>query len=172
MIWDKNCTMLRLLIVQTKLNRLSVMKNILLALLFVMTLVNITHGQQLKKPNLYLYFDASDTSLYFKNHRQTTYRKHNKEIPYQYTVYTFILKKENRRYVEFVNDHLENFKIVDSIFVKKYSVEMSKIKNVLNLSFDTYSPKKFLYRKAFIIEPISPNKYKLFEVRTMLNSNW
>lgn len=148
------------------------MRKIFLITSILLALITIVQGQQLKKPTLYLYFDSSNTSLYFKDYQKTTIKVKGKRVPYRYETYHFKILPENIKRVALVNDNLDNYKIVDSLFVKKYAVAINDIKNVSKIRFDTYNNKRFPYSKVYVLELISLNKYKLFEVRTMLDSNY
>ncbi|CAM3995225.1 hypothetical protein SAMN06265348_10147 [Pedobacter westerhofensis] len=148
------------------------MRKILLTTSILLSLIASVQSQQLKKPTLYLYFDSSNTSLYYKDHEKTTIKVKGKRVPYMYETYHFKILSENVKWVAFVNDHLENYKIVDSLFLKKYAVAINDIKNASKIRFDTYDKRRFPYNKLYIIELGSMNKYKLFEVRTMLDSNY
>ncbi|CAM4425410.1 hypothetical protein SAMN06265348_12145 [Pedobacter westerhofensis] len=148
------------------------MRKILLTTAILLALIARVQSQQLKKSTLYLYFDSSNTSLYYKERDESTIKLKGKRVPYICEVYHFKILSENVKWVAFVNDNLDNYKIVDSLFLKKYAVAINDIKNVSKIRLDTYDKKRFPYNKVYIVELSSLNKYKLFEVRTNLDSNY
>lgn len=59
----------------------------------------------------------------------------------------------------------------DEHFVKTKVKRMEQVAKLSNMFYDTTNAKEFPFRKVFIVEPISPNKYSVRQVVTYIGSD-
>ncbi|MCZ4245077.1 hypothetical protein [Pedobacter punctiformis] len=132
-------------------------------------------AQQKQKSDLYLYFKPD--SLTYK-----TTQKENTDIvrkgkvfsaKYDYDIYTWQYFTEGniRHRYRLMTINKPEFSFKDSTFVKNKAMTFAQIKSNKSIYFDSTDSKRFPFRKVFVVEYISSNKYKLVEVKTYIGSD-
>ena len=131
-------------------------------------------AQQNVKQNLYLFFNENSNNGMSKEARiQKEVIKNGRIMypKYDYDIYTYLNEKRKSRYrLATINKSV--YSVKDSIFVKKYSKTFDQVKHLENLYYDTRDTKRFPFNKVFIVEYISPNKYKVIQVDSYMGSDY
>ena len=145
---------------------------LLLLLVFVINNITKSYCQHKPKSDTYLYFKEDTLRQILKQRNFTTDRNNHK---YGYDVYVFKINTRTGN-----KDHLYAYTPLDSnkyIYVNKKFIQ-SSIKTIDELDkieafgYDTTDQRRFPFKRVFIVEFISNNKYKVIQVNSFINSNY
>ena len=146
---------------------MKVFKKIILLLLLTLCSLTSCFAQKDKKPDLYLYFKDGE-----KNMSKVRRDAGNNDI-YDLFWYREVTIKPGLtgRVIFMTVDHPDKIFYKDEAFVKSKVKTIEQISKLPNMYYDTSNEKAFPFRKVFIVEPISPNKYSVRQVVTYIGSD-
>ena len=124
-------------------------------------------AQSIEKPVLYLYFKDGE-------HKMSKVRRDAGEHDiYDLFSYREVpIKPGLIGTVSFMTlDDPDKVLYQDEHFVKTKVKRMEQVAKLSNMFYDTTNAKAFPFRKVFIVEPISPNKYSMRQVVTYIGSD-
>ncbi|KLT64714.1 hypothetical protein [Pedobacter sp. BMA] len=132
----------------------------------------LVFGQSKIKPDLYLYFKPDSLNKIYKsdltcrnsdsrNDQQSSEAKHI----YHYSYVSNDGKKEYSYELLSSSPQDHSFITDKSIFIKKHIVPYQNLEKIKGFIADSWDSKVFPYRKVFIVEKISKDKFKVIQVQ-------
>ena len=142
-------------------------KKVILLLLFTLYSLTSCFAQKNNKSDLYLYFKGGE-----KNMSKIRRDAGDNDI-YDLFWYREVMIRPGvtERVIFRTLDHPDKISYQDEDFVKSKVKTIEQVSKLAGMFFDTTNEKAFPFRKVFIVEPISPNKYSVRQVVTYIGSD-
>jgi hypothetical protein len=145
--------------------------NITISFIINLFCISSCYSQTKIKPDLYLYF-KEDTSKHIYKVFEILKAHNNKEEKVDVFCYNLDERKDGKRLVlAYIPINSQIFNYRDESFLQSSVKKIEQIKDIDALKYGI-AEKGFPFKKVYIVEYMSPNKYKVTQVTSYIGSNY